>query len=75
MTNKHAVALGKLGRAVNSEAQQEAARINGAKGGRPAKYRCSCGATGVKLAFLARGRYKCKGCGRAGELATIEGDA
>lgn len=35
--NPHAQALGKLGRAVNSEAQKEAARINGKKGGRPKK--------------------------------------
>lgn len=38
MPNRHAVALGKLGRAVNSEAQKEASRKNGLKGGRPAKY-------------------------------------
>lgn len=35
--NRHAQALGKLGRAVNSEAQKEAARTNGKKGGRPKK--------------------------------------
>lgn len=35
--NPHAVALGKKGRAVNSPAQQRAARENGKKGGRPKK--------------------------------------
>lgn len=34
--NPAAVALGKLGRAANTKAQKEAARRNGAKGGRPA---------------------------------------
>ena len=35
--NPHAVALGKLGRAKNSPAQQEASRKNGAKKGREAR--------------------------------------
>ena len=33
--NPAAVALGKLGRAANTEAQKEASRQNGKKGGRP----------------------------------------
>jgi len=33
--NPHAVALGRLGRKKNTPAQQEAARENGKKGGRP----------------------------------------
>ena len=35
--NPHAIELGKLGRAVNSPRQQEAARENGKRGGRPSK--------------------------------------
>jgi hypothetical protein len=35
--NVHAVALGKLGRATNSDAQKKASRENGKKGGRPRK--------------------------------------
>ena len=35
--NPHAVALGKLGRKKNTAKQQEAARTNGRKGGRPKK--------------------------------------
>jgi len=37
MTDNPAIALGRKGRAVNSEAQRQAARANGAKGGRPRK--------------------------------------
>ena len=35
--NPHAVALGRKGGLVVSEAKAEAARLNGAKGGRPKK--------------------------------------
>jgi hypothetical protein len=36
--NPAAVALGKRGRAANSDAQKEASRENGKKGGRPKKH-------------------------------------
>jgi hypothetical protein len=71
MKNEHAAELGRLGRARNTEAQQEASRRNGAKGGRPPKYRCSCGATGRVVArFLSKKswRFKCGSCGRKGLL-------
>jgi hypothetical protein len=35
--NPHAVALGKLGGSKRTKAKEEAARINGKKGGRPKK--------------------------------------
>ena len=37
--NPHAVALGRLGGKVTSKAKTKAARLNGAKGGRPKKDR------------------------------------
>lgn len=46
LASQAAAALGRRGRAVNSEAQQDAARANGAKGGAPrvTHYACSeCG--------------------------------
>lgn len=75
MTNEHAAALGKLGHAPNTEAQREASRRNGRKGGRPPKYRCSCGATGDRPSRGRLRRYKlqfsCLGCGRKGLLTEI----
>jgi len=68
MTNKHASALGKLGRARNSKAQQEASRVNGKLGGRPAVYRCPCGATGRDISrwkYAGGMKTKCKQCGRS----------
>ena len=35
MKNKFAIELGKLGRLKNTEAQKNASRLNGKKGGRP----------------------------------------
>ncbi len=70
--NEAAVLLGKLGRAVNTDAQKEASRRNGALGGRPIKYRCRrCGASGRDLVqkmgrkYL---RYKCRKCGAKGTM-------
>ena len=60
MTNKHARALGKIGRARNSEAQRAASRTNGKKGGRPAKHRCGCGASGASLARLVDFNFICQ---------------
>jgi hypothetical protein len=39
--NKHAARLGKLGGKSKSNAKRDAARINGAKGGRPRKAKVS----------------------------------
>jgi len=36
--NPHAVALGKLGGSKKTKAKEEAARLNGKKGGRPRKF-------------------------------------
>lgn len=68
--NPAAVALGKLGRAANTEAQQEASRKNGRLGGRPPLYRCGCGATGTDLTRYDS-KYRCLQCGTTGELANI----
>ncbi len=73
--NPAAVALGKLGRAPNTEAQKEAARLNGAKGGRPPGHRCPCGATGRDVRAhkgYETVHYECKKCGRTGLLRDIE---
>lgn len=71
MTNKHAKALGKMGRARNSDAQRAASRSNGKKGGRPAKYRCACGATGASLMLRTGDRFECRECGRKGVFVQI----
>ena len=72
--NPAAVALGKLGRAKNTKAQQAASRANGAKGGRPAKHRCKCGAAGAALRQrrAAIMWYECQECGARGTLQSIE---
>ncbi len=80
--NPTLAAWGRLGRAANTEAQKEAARINGAKGGRPPGHRCpSCGATGrdVPTVKFNRGwaggqetRYSCQKCGQSGLLRDIK---
>ena len=74
--NEAAVLLGKLGRAVNTDAQKEASRRNGARGGRPVKYRCRlCGASGrdlVQKMGRKHLRYKCRKCSRQGTLKSIE---
>ena len=86
--NPKLAAWGRLGRAANTEAQKEAARINGAKGGRPPGHRCPCGATGRDITLFKYKNefdpftglvvepptryYDCKKCGRTGRLRDIE---
>ena len=74
MTNEHAAELGKLGRARNTEAQREASRRNGRKGGRPPEYQCLCGASGGAIGRHRTKdgwRYKCRSCGRKGPLEEL----
>jgi hypothetical protein len=48
MKNKHAVALGKMGRSKNTEAQANTSRENGQRGGRPAV---------KKYGYVVRGKH------------------
>ncbi len=55
MANEHAVELGKIGRSRNTDAQAEASRANGKRGGRPIhtlRYGCKVGI--YDSAYVAR---------------------